>query len=174
MSNAEAVNIIVAIGAVIAATLSALAAFRSARSADFALRSLEEEHLRTGRRDVAQLASSCSFEFRRIKFLAHTLHIIDQANAVFSGGFGGSRHDLLKVGAATRLERAEEFIKTAKAFIDAPNSLQSLVQEDMDRLHVELTMRLSDLRGIADEFDRDSTSREAQMLQHRERAIGAV
>ena len=93
---------------------------------------------------------------------------------MFSGGFGGSRHDLLKVGAATRLERAEEFIKTAKAFIDAPNSLQSLVQEDMDRLHVELTMRLSDLRGIADEFDRDSTSREAQMLQHRERAIGAV
>lgn len=171
MSNAEATNIIIAIGAAIAAALSALAAFRSARSANFALRALEEEHLRSGRREVAQLVSSCSFEFRRIKFLAHTLHIIDQANAVFSGGLGGSRHNLLKVGAATRLNRAEELIKTANTFIDAPSSLQSLIREDIDRLHIELTMRLSDLRGIADEFDRDSTSHEAQMLQHRERAI---
>lgn len=166
MTSAESLNFVVAIGAAIATGLAALAAFRSASSAEAAQRALEEIQLRSGRRDVAHLVSACSYEHRRIRFLAHTLNVIDSANAVFTGGFGGSRQKLIQDCVATRLARAEELFRSASTFADDPVALGRLVQEDIDRLQLELTVRLSDLRGIAEEFVRDSTSREAQMLQH--------
>ena len=171
MTSAESLNFIVAIGAAIATGLSALAAFRSAQSAEAARRALEEDLIRSGKREVAHLVSACSYEHRRLWFLAQTLSVIDQANAIFAGGLGGSRHKLSENGVATRLARADELFKAALTFRDNPVAIGQLVQQDIERLQVDLTIRLSDLRAIAEEFARDSASREAQMLQHRERAI---
>lgn len=171
MTNAEASNLVVALGAAIATGLSALAAFRSARSAQIAQRALSEDQIRSGRRDVAHLVSACSYEFRRIQFLAHTLNIIDRANAILAGGLGGSRHKVAEDGVAKRLSKAEDLFQSVRQFAENPIALGSLVQEDIDRLCIDLTIRLADLRGIAEELDRDSASREAQLLQQRERAI---
>lgn len=171
MTNAESLNFMVVIAAAIVTILAALAAFRSARSADLALQALIEEQLRTGRRDVATLVSACSYEFNRIRFLAHTLNVIDRANAMFAGGFGGSRHKLAEDGVLKRVSTAKEIFQAVSPFRDNPNVINELVQWDIDRLQVTLTIRLSDLRVISDELDRDSSSREAQLLQHRERAI---
>lgn len=171
MTNAESLNFIAAIGAAVATALAALAAFRSARSAESAQRALVEEQLRSGRRDVASLVSACSYEYSRIKFLAHTLNVIDRANAIFAGGVGGSRQKLAGDGVTTRLANAESLFKSASGFRDNPIAIGKLVQEDIDRLQVDLTISLADLRAIAEELHRDSSSREAQMLQHRERAI---
>ena len=171
MTDAESLNFIVAVGAAIATALATLAAFRSARSAELAQRALHEDQLRSGRRDVAHLVSNCSYEYSRIRFLAHTLNVIDRANAIFTGNLGGSRHKLAEEGVAKRLTKAENLFRSAATFTDNPVEISKLVQEDIDRLLVELTIRLAELRAIAEELDRDSTSREAQMLQHRESAI---
>lgn len=173
MTNAESLNFIVAIGAAIATALAALAAFRSARSAEQAQTALLDEQLRSGRRDVAVLASSCSYEVRRIRFLAHTLNVIDRANATLAGGFGGSRHKLAEDGVSRRVSTAEELFQMIAPLTDDPIQIGKLVQEDIDRLRVALTVRLAELRAIAEELDRDSSSREAQMLQLRERQISA-
>jgi len=171
MTSAESLNLIIATGAAIATALSALAAFRSAKSAEAARCALEVDQLRYGRRDVANLVSSCSYEYSRVQFLAHTLNAIDRANAIFAGGLGGSRQKLVADGVATRLANAEELFQSALAFKDNPVAISQLVAEDIERLQVELAIRLSSLRSIAEEFARDSASREAQMLQYRERAI---
>lgn len=171
MTSAESLNLIIAIGAAIATALSALAAFRSATSAEAARKSLEEDQLRHGRHEVAHLVSSCSYEHSRVRFLAHTLNVIDRANANFAGGHGGSRQKLVADGVASRLEKAEELFQATASFRDNPVAIGQLVIEDIERLQVELPISLSGLRAIAEELARDSTSREAQMLQHREQAI---
>lgn len=171
MSTAESFNLIVAIGAATATALATLAAFRSARSADLAQRALIDEQLRNGKRDVATLVAGCSYEFSRIRFLAHTLNVIDRASANFSGSFGGSRQKLLTDGVSKRVSKAEEIFKAVSPFADNPIAIGQLLQEDIDRLRVTLTIHLADLRAIAEELDRDSSSREAQLLQQREQAI---
>jgi len=171
MTNAESFNLIVAIGAAIATALAALAAFRSARSADLAQQALIDEQLRNGKREVATLVAGCSYEFSRVRFLAHTLNVIDRASAIFSGGFGGSRQKLLEDGVSKRVSKAEEIFKAVSPFGDNPVAISQLVQEDIDRLQVTLTIHLADLRAIAEELDRDSSSREAQLLQQRERTM---
>ena len=171
MTNAESLNLITAIGAAVATALAGLAAFRSARSADLAQKALIAEQLRAGRREVATLASACSYEFRRIHFLAHTLNVIDQANATFTGGFEGSHHLLVKNGVSNRVSKAEELFKSASPFCDNPIVISKLVQEDIDRLQITMTIDLAALRAVSDELDRDSSSRETQMLQYREQAI---
>lgn len=174
MTNAETFNLVVAMGAAIATGLSALAAFRSARSALIAQRALSEDQIRSGRRDVTHLVSACSYEFRRIQFLAHTLNVIDRANAIFAGGLGGSRHKVAEDRVAKRLSKAQELFQSIRQLAENPITLGRLVQEDIDRLSIDLTIRLADLRGIAEELDRDSASREAQLLQQRERALLGV
>jgi hypothetical protein len=171
MTNSDSLSIIVAICAAIASGLAALAAFRSAGSAEGARKALEENQVRSGRRDVSQLVAACSYEHNRILFLAHTLKIIDQALAFHAGALGGSRQKLLQDGVSTRLAMAGELFQSASPLRDNPAAIGRLVQEDIDRLQVELTVRVAALRGIAEELDRDSASREAQLLQHRERAI---
>ena len=90
---------------------------------------------------------------------------------MFTGGVGGSRHKLAEEGVSKRVSTAEEVFQAASPFRDNPTAIGELTQGDVDRLQVELTIRLGDLRVIADELGRDSASREAQMMQHRERAI---
>ncbi len=171
MTSAESLNFIVAIGAAIATGLSTLAAFWSAQSAKAALRALEEDQIRSGKRDVAHLVSACSYEHSRLRFLANTVNVMDRANAIFAGGLGGSRQKLSEDSVTTRLARADELFKSALTFRDNPVAIGQLVQEDIERLQVDLTIRLSDLRAITEEFARDSASRESQMLQHRECAM---
>lgn len=171
MTNAEAVNLIVAIGAALATGLSAMAAFRSAKSAEFAQRTLDEGQLRSDRRDVAQLVADCAFEFRRIHFLAHTLRVIDRTNAIFTGGLGGDRHKVAEDSTSARVAKAETFFGGVSTFVSNPAALGSLSREDVDRLRNDLSLRLAELRAIAEELSRDSASREAQLLQLREKAV---
>lgn len=171
MTNAESLNFIVAIGAAIATALAALAAFRSARSAELAQQALIDEQLRSGRREVATLVAACSYELSRIRFLAHTLNIIDRASAILSGGLGGSRRKVAEDGVSKSVSEAEDSFRAAAPFSDNPTAIGQLAQEDIDRLQVSLTIHLADLRAIAGKLDRDSSSREAQLLQQRERAI---
>lgn len=168
MSNAESLNLIVAMGAAIATALASLAAFRSARSANLAQQALVDEQLRNGKRDVATLIAGCSYEFSRIRFLAHNLSVIDRASAIFAGSLGGSRHKLATDGVSKRVAAAEEIFKAISPFSNNPMAISKLLQEDIDRLQVSLTIYLADLRTIAEELDRDSSSREAQLLQQRE------
>lgn len=172
MSNAESLNLIVAIGAAIATALATLAAFRSARSANLAQQALVDEQLRNGKRDVATLIAGCSYEFSRIRFLAHTLSVIDRASAIYAGSLGGSRNKLAIDGVSRRVLAAEEIFKAISPFSNNPMAISKLLQEDIDRLQVSLTIYLADLRAIAEELDRDSSSREAQLLQQREIAMG--
>lgn len=171
MTSAESLSLIVAIAALIVAGLSALASSRSAQSAEAARRALAEDQIRSGKREVAHLVSACSYEYKRLRFLAQTLSVINLANAIFAGGLGGSRHKLSEDGVATRLARADELLKSVLNFIDNPVAISQLVQQDIDRLQIDLTIRLSDLRVIAEEFARDNASCEAQMLQHQ---VGAI
>lgn len=170
MSDTNQMDLIVAIGSAIATGLATLAAFRSAKSAESAQTALFEDQLRSGRREVANLISACAYELRRIRFLAHTLNVVNRANAVFAGGFAGSRHKLMENGVAKRLASAEDLYLTVANFHDNPVSIGKLVQEDIDRLHIDLTVRLAELRAITAELDRESASREAQLLQNSERA----
>lgn len=172
MSNAEAFNLIVAIGAAIATALATLAAFRSARSANIAQQALVDEQLRNSRRDVATLIAGCSYEFTRIRFLAHTLSVIDRQSAIFAGGLGGSRQKLAIDGVSKRVSAAEDIFKAISPFSNDPIAISKLIQEDIDRLQVSLTIYLANLRTIAEELDRDSCSREAQLLQQRELNMG--
>jgi len=171
MTSAESLNLIIAVGAAISTALSALAAFRSAASAEATRRALEADQLRHSRREVAILVSSCAYEYSRVQFLAHTLSALDKAKAIFAGGLGGSRHRLAVDAVANRLAKAEEFFQAAATFRDDPVAFNRLVLEDVERLQIDLPIRLSGLRAIADELYRDSASSEAQMLQYRERTI---
>ncbi len=171
MTNADAISLIVAISSAIATGLATLAAFRSARSAESAQQALFEEQLRSGRRDIANLVSDCLFEMNRIRFLARTVRVINQSRAVFTGTTGGSRQKVLEQEVDKRVASAEEEFKVASAFSEEPTGIYRLQREDIDRLQVALTVRLAHLRTIADELDRESLSHEAQLLQHRERAI---
>lgn len=173
MTNAELFNLIVAAGAALATCLATFAAFKSASSADAAQRALLDDQIRSGRRDVATLVSSCSFEYSRIQFLARTISVLDREIAHFTGNQGGSRHNAAENGLARRVAAAEEHFHAAAELKENPVTIGNLEREEIDRLHVDLTIQLAELRAIAEELVRESSSREAQVLQHREQAIAA-
>jgi hypothetical protein len=171
MTTAEILNVLIAIVSAAATAVAILAAFRSARSAEAAQAALIEAQMSAGRRDVAQLVSSCSAEYRRIQFLARTLRVITMSLSVFNGAVGGSRQANMEAEAEKLLDETETNFKYAATFSDDPTAVSKLVPEDINRIQIELIMRLENLRGIGNVIERESTSREAQMLQHRAQAI---
>lgn len=171
MTNAEWLNLVVACGATVATGLATLAAFKSASSASAAQEALLEDQLRSGRREVAALVSSCAFEFSRVQFLARTIGVLDRSIAVFTGNHGGSRQSATRNAVAERVAAAEGHFHTAAELKGNPVSIGNLEREEIDRLQLDLTIQLGDLRAIAEELARDSSAREAQVLQHREQAI---
>lgn len=171
MTNAESLNLIVAVGAAVASILATRASFRSARSAETAQSALIEEHLRAGRREIAHLVAACSYEHGRIQSIAGALSIIDRSNAMFAGGLGGSRHKLAEDSASSRVARADELFSATTSFRDNPTAIDGLIREDIDRLYLDLTMRAAQLRALSNELERMRASHEAEMLQFRERAM---
>lgn len=171
MTNAEWFNIVIAGGAAIATGLATLAAFKSASSASVAQKALLEDQLRTGRRDVATLVSNCAFEYSRIQFLARTIGVLDRSIAIFTGNHGGSRQSATENAVARRVAAAEEYFRTAAELKGSPATIGNLARERVDPLQVDLTIQLAELRTIAEELARESSAREAQVLQHREQTI---
>lgn len=171
MTNTELYNLIVAAGAALATCLATFAAFKSASSADAAQRALLDDQIRSGRRDVATLVSSCSFEYSRIQFLARTITVLDRGIAHFTGNQGSSRHNTVENGIARRLAAAAGHFQAAAELKENPAAIGSLGREEIDSLQIDLTIQLAELRAIAEELVRESSSREAQVLQHREQSI---
>ena len=167
MTNADTLTLLIAGGAGVATALATLAAFRSARSAEAAQAALIDAGHREVRRQVADLVAEVEREHRRSKFLAHTLQVIDDANAVLSGSHGGSRSKLLEKGTEDRLQEAEGLAKASKEMLEQPHAIENLTMEDAERIRLARTVDLARLRSINDEFTRDSQSREAQLLQNR-------
>lgn len=173
MTTAENLNIIVAGISAIATALAVFAAFRSAKSAEEAQRALIDSQLSAGRREVAQLVTGCAAEYRRVKFQALTLKVLNRDLAFYSGAIGGSAHARTEASVAKMLEAAEVSFRPAAAFSGDPAAVSRLVPEDVDRLCVDLTMRLGELQSIGDELTRESRSREDQVLQHRAQGLAA-
>jgi DNA repair exonuclease SbcCD ATPase subunit len=159
MSNAETLTLLIAGASCVATALATLAALRSARSAEAAQAALIEAAQREVRRQVAELVAEIEREHRRAKFLAHTLQVIDRANAVMSGTFGGSRGKLLEKGIENRLQEAEALAKAGKELLERPHTISTLTVEDAERIRLDRTVDLARLRSINDELARDSESR---------------
>jgi hypothetical protein len=171
MSSAETLTLLIAGAAGVATALATLAAFRSARSAEAAQAALIDSDHREVRKQVAELVAEIERDHRRARFLAHTLRVVDRANAVLSGSYGGSRGKLLEKGPEDRLQEAEALAKASKEMLEQPHTIASLTMEDAERLRLDRTIDLARLRSINDEFTRDSQSRESQLLQNREATL---
>jgi len=173
MSNAETLTLLIAGVACVATALATLAAFRSAKSAEAAQAALIDADHREVRRQVAELVAEIEREHRRAKFLAHTLQVIDRANAVFSGSYGGSRGKLLEKETQDRLQEAEALAKASIDILEQPKTIAMLTLKDAERIRLDRTVDLARLRSTNDEFTRNSESREAQLLQNREASLSS-
>jgi hypothetical protein len=174
MTNAESLNLIFAIASVIATGVSAYAACRSARSAHTASKTLNEERIRFGKQAVADLVASCATTYMRIKYLANKISIVNRENAIFNGQYGGSRQNLVENDVTKCLEMAEESFKSASNFRDNPLAIGRLIQEDIERLQINLTLCASELRTVEEKLVRDFASDQALMLQNRERVLSNI
>jgi hypothetical protein len=171
MTNAESLNLIFAITSVIATCVSAYAACRSAGSAETASKALNEERIRFGRQAVADLVASCSTIYMRIEYLANKIIIINRENATFAGQYGSSRQNLVENDVSTCLVRAGKSFKSVSNFRDNPLAIGRLIQEDVERLQINLILCVSELRAMEEKLVRDFTSGQALMLQSRERVL---
>lgn len=171
MTSVELTNVVIAALGVLTTGLATLAAFKSAQSAKAAQDALIQEQARAARHEVSTLAAGCSFEYKRVLYLGNVIDVIDRHTAVMVGAVGGSRHQMVRDGLAKRMAEAKKLIEPAARCIDDPNSIALLSVSDTDVLRFNLTQSLSALRAIADEIDRDSRSREAQLMQLRDDAM---
>lgn len=171
MSTPELVSALAAVVSAIAGGFAVVAAFRSADSARKAQLSADEAERRAVLRQVALTGKDIELEAKRCVDAAALAGRSHKDLAIFAGGLGGSRHQLVKDALAEKAKRAEAIEGEGKLFGTWPSTLESAPLSEIDRVLTKLLALLSEAKGMRDDLERDRADVERQCDAYRNKVI---
>ena len=174
MSTPELVSIMAAVASAVGGAFAAVAAFRSAGSARDAQRAADEAERRALLRQVVLTAKDVALEARRTLNAAVLTLRSHKDLATFSGGLGGSRHQLAKDALADKSAGAAAIEKEGKVFDAWPSSLEKAPVAEIDRVLTKLLGLFSEARSAREDLEQERADIERQCDLYRKRVIEGV
>jgi hypothetical protein len=138
MSTSELVSAVAAVVSAIAGGLAVVAAFRSADSARKALLSADAAERRAVLREVVSIGKDVELEATRCVEAAELSGRSHRDLAIFVGGLGESRHQLVTNALADKTNRAKVILNEGRIFVIAPSTLERAPAHDIDRVLTKL------------------------------------
>ena len=172
MSKPELVSAVAAVVSAIGGAFAAVAAFRADDSARKAQSSADETERRAVLRQVVLTGKDIELEANRCVDAAALAGRSHKVLAIFAGGLGGSRHQLVKDALAEKTKRAEAIEGEGKLFGTWPSTLESAPLGEIDRVLTKLLALLSEARGMRDDLERGRADVERQCDAYRNKVIG--
>ena len=171
MTTPELFGLIFAAFGLIVASLSALAAFRFAGSAQSAQQWAKESAHTAATLAASKTAAEVLVEVQRIKSLAGQAKTAYQTLEVFSGSYQNSGVQQAISNALSLAERADATATSARTFGDAASTLSDAGLGEVARVQLSLTAAHAQITAWRVELEQSVAFVEAQNLQHRQRAL---
>lgn len=175
MTTAETIASITAVLGLVITAFAALAAFRSAGSAQSAQRWAEDSALTAAALNASRTAAEVLVEIQRIKSLSDQAVLAYRTLEVFSGSFQNSGIQEAQAKVRGLASRAEELGANARLFTDTATKLKAVppqeqVQE-LARVQLQLSSSQAQVVAVRVELEQMLASVEAQNAQYREKVI---
>lgn len=171
MTDAEIVASTTAVLGLVIASLSTLAAFRSAASAQSAQKwAAESAHL-AATIAASKTATEVLVEVQRTKALAEQATTAYQTLEVFSGSYQNAGIHAAKANVHELARQAEDLSETARLFVDAAVQLVATPLDEVARVQIKLSASHANVVALRIELEQIVMTVEAQNSQYRERAL---
>lgn len=172
MSTPELVSAVAAVVSAIGGAFAAVAAFRAADSARQSQSSADEAERRAVLRQVVLTGKDIELEAKRCVDAIALASRSHKDLAIFAGGLGGSRNQLVKDTLAEKTKRVEAIEGEGKLFSTWPSTLESAPLSEIDRVLTKLLALLSEAKGMRDDLERGRADVERQCDAYRNKVIG--
>ena len=171
MTTPELLGLSVAALGLVVAGLSALAAFRSAGSAQSAQQWAQESAHTAATLAASKTAAEVLVEVQRIKSLAGQAKTAYQTLEVFSGSYQNSGVQQGISDALSLAEQADATAAPARTFGDAASKLSVAGLGEVARVQLSLAAAHAQITAWRVELEQTVASLDAQNLQYRQRAL---
>ena len=170
-TTVENISTAAAVVGLVVAALSALAAFRSAASAQAAQRWAEDASRRLALYNLSRAANDTLVELQRVLSRSQQACLAYDSLSVFSGSHQNAGIEAAKSNAKAHAERAQQLAEYARLFVDGTSKLKDAPSEEFDRVQLQLAAGLAEIAALREELDRTVSTVESQNSQFRERVL---
>lgn len=171
MSTPEILSLAAAFASATCGVFAAIAAFRSADSARSAQTSADASERRSALRQLVLTANEVGLEAQRCISYAALVARSHQGLAIFTGGPGGSRHQLVKDALAEKSRRAATIEGEGMIFGAWPSTLGDAPLNEIDRVITKLLVLRMDVSAMRSDLENERADVERQCDLFRSKAI---
>lgn len=165
------ISSVAAVVSALGGAFAAVAAFKSAASANDAHEAAQISEKRAALRQLMVTASEVLVEARRAESRAAQLKLSYRTLFVFGGSSGGSRENLYISEIDKKLAELTNLSESAKPFVSDQDVLINGPLDEISSREMKIAQTLIQARAIREDLEREQASIEAQCMMYRDKVI---